>query len=127
MKKGFVFGIGVFAFLFLVLTQPIEAAQFVKVTTSLANVYEYLDPKSHILRTAKEGDRFEMVFEGTSWYQIKVQDKVGWLERKSGTVVTSSEGSSASTWIIISILLLATLGGVLYYINKQKTPVEVEA
>jgi hypothetical protein len=93
---------------------------FVRVDKSLANVYEFLDPKSNIIRVAKEGDRFEMVFEGTSWYQIKVQDKVGWLEKKSGSVVSSQSGSNAVTWIAITILFLGTLGGVYYYIYKQK-------
>jgi hypothetical protein len=127
MKKGFVFCLGVLAFLFLTLAKPTFAAQYVKVETSLANIYEFLDPKSKILRTAKEGERFEMVFEGTSWYQIKVQDRVGWLEKGAGSVVNTSSGSNAGTVIVIVLLLGATLGGVFYYINKQKGVVEVEA
>lgn len=122
MKQNFVFCVGVCAFIFLVLVQPLHASsgQFVKITTSLANVYEFLDPKSKIIRIAKEGERFEMVFEGTSWYQIKVQDKVGWLEKSAGMVVTSTRSSNAGTWIAIIILLIGMLGGVFYYINKQK-------
>jgi hypothetical protein len=122
MKQGFVFSVGVCAFIFLALARPLQAGsgQFVKVESSLANIYEFLDPKSNIIRTAKEGDRFEMIFEGTSWYQIKVQDKVGWLEKKSGSVVSGSSGSNAGTWIAITILFLGMLGGVYYYINKQK-------
>jgi hypothetical protein len=61
-----------------------------------------------------------MVFEGTSWYQIKVQDKVGWLEKKAGTVVDNPSTSHAGTVIVIAVLLLGTLGGVYYYIYKQK-------
>jgi hypothetical protein len=122
MKQSFVFFMGVCAFLALTLTQPLyaESGRFVKVDKSLANVYEFLDPKSNIIRVAKEGDRFEMVFEGTSWYQIKVQDKVGWLEKKSGSVVSGSSGSNGITWIAIAVLFLGTLGGVYYYISKQK-------
>ena len=120
MKQGFVFSVGVCAFLLLTFAQPLQAGQFVKVKSSLANIYEFLDPKSNIIRVAKEGDRFEMVFEGTSWYQIKVQDKVGWLEKNAGTVVNGSSSSNAGTWIVILILFFGTLGGVFYYINKQK-------
>jgi hypothetical protein len=121
MKQGFVFSVGVCAFLLLTFAQPLQAGQFVKVKSSLANIYEFLDPKSNIIRVAKEGDRFEMVFEGTSWYQIKVQDnKVGWLEKNAGTVVSGSNSSNAGTWIVILILFFGTLGGVFYYINKQK-------
>jgi hypothetical protein len=54
------------------------------------------------------------------WYQIKVQDKVGWLDKKSGTVVNDSTTSDAGTFIIVTILLLATIGGVAFYIYKQK-------
>ncbi len=122
MKQGFVFSVGVCAFIVLTMVMPLHAntGTFVKVDKSLANVYEFLDPKSNIIRVAKEGDRFEMVFEGTSWYQIKVQDKVGWLEKKSGSVVSGQSGSNAVTWIAIAILFLGTLGGVYYYIYKQK-------
>jgi len=121
MKQGFVFSMGVCAFIFLAFVQPLHAGQFVRVESSLANIYEFLDPKSNIIRVAKEGDRFEMIFEGTSWYQIKVQDKVGWLEKKSGSVVSDGGASSnAGTWIAITILFLGMLGGVYYYINKQK-------
>ena len=122
MKKGFVFCIGICAFLFLTLARPAHAAQYVKIETSLAHIYEFLDPKSNIIRTAKEGDRYPLVFEGTSWYQIKVQDKVGWLEKKSGSVVTTTSTSNAGVVIVIVLMLLATLGGVFYYINKQKVP-----
>jgi hypothetical protein len=123
MKQGFVFSMGVCAFIFLALARPLQAGsgQYVKVESSLANIYEFLDPRSNIIRVAKEGDRFEMIFEGTSWYQIKVQDKVGWLEKKSGSVVIGGGASSnAGTWIAITILFLGMLGGVYYYINKQK-------
>jgi hypothetical protein len=122
MRQSSVFCIGVCAFLFLTFAHPLQAkaSQFVKVENSLANIYEFLDPKSNIIRVAKKGDYFEMVFEGTSWYQIKVQDKVGWLEKKCGTVVDNPHTSNAVTYIIITILLLGTLGGVYYYIYKQK-------
>jgi hypothetical protein len=122
MRQSFVFCMGVCAFLFLSLAHPTHAksSQFVKVENSLANIYEFLDPKSNIVRVAKKGDCFEMVFEGTSWYQIKVQDKVGWLEKKAGTVVDNPNSSNAATYIVIAILLLGTLGGVYYYIYKQK-------
>jgi hypothetical protein len=122
MKQCFVFSMGVCTFLLLTLVMPLyaEGGRYVKVDKSLANVYEFLDPKSNIIRVAKEGDRFEMVFEGTSWYQIKVQDKVGWLEKKSGTVVSGTSSSSAAIWISVTILFLGMLGGVYYFINKQK-------
>jgi hypothetical protein len=122
MKQSIVFSVGVCAFLFFVLAQPLHAGsgRYVKVENPLANIYEFLDPKSNIIRVAKKGDAFEMIFEGTSWYQIKVQDKVGWLEKKEGKVCDNPTTSNAGTWIAITILLLGTLGGVYYYIYKQK-------
>jgi hypothetical protein len=123
MKHGIVFSVGVCAFIFLTFARPVHAnsGRFVKINISLANIYEFLDPKSNIIRIAKEGDRFEMVFEGTSWYQIKVQDKVGWLEKNAGTVVSGSAGSNAGTWIVIMVLFLGTLSGAYFYIYKQKS------
>ncbi len=125
MKQGFVFSVCVCAFAVMAFVQPLQAGgKFVKIENPLANIYEFLDPKSNIIRVAKKGDYFEMVFEGTSWYQIKVQDKVGWLEKKAGTVVDDPKTSNTGVFIVISILLIGTLIGAYYYINKQKTPGE---
>ncbi|HEX7511142.1 MAG TPA: hypothetical protein VF335_07580 [Chitinivibrionales bacterium] len=122
MKRCFVFSACVCAFLTMVFVHPtLAGGKFVRVDNPLAKVYEYLDPKSKVLRVAKKGDHFPLVFEGTLWYQIKVQDKVGWLDRKDGSVVNDSATSDAGTFIVIAILLLGTIGGVSLYIYKQKS------
>ena len=59
-----------------------EASKYVEIKSPFANIYEYLDPKSTIIQQAKKGDHYELVYEGTSWYQVKTREKVGWLEKK---------------------------------------------
>jgi len=122
MKRCFVYSVCVCAFITMGFIHPTFAAgKFVKIDNPLAQVYEYLDPKSKVLRVAKKGDHFPLVFEGTLWYQIKVQDKVGWLDRKDGSVVNDSSTSNAGTFVVITLLLLGTVGGVAFYIYKQKS------
>jgi hypothetical protein len=99
--------------------------RFVKVKKSFANIYEYLDPQSKIVRQAKKGDYFELVYEGTSWYQVKVADKVGWLERRAGNVVENQTVTILSvpvgTFLVFVILLVFTFIGTSLFIYRQKT------
>ena len=121
MKKGLVFLICAFIFLAFAPRSHAAGMKFVQISNSLVNIYEFLDPKSNIVRVAKKGDHFELVFEGTSWYQVRVSDKVGCLDKKSGVVVDNPNPSYLGTFIIFTILLVGTLAGVSYYIYKQKT------
>jgi hypothetical protein len=99
--------------------------RFVKIKKPFANVYEFLDPKSKILRQAKKGDHFELVYEGTSWYQVKIQDQVGWLERRAGSVVENPGLTVLSipvgTFVLFILLLLGTFAGASMFIYRQKT------
>ena len=98
------------------------AAQYVKITDPFVNVYEKLDPKSNVLKMVKKGDRLDLLYPGPIWYQVKVGDNIGWVERKAGTVV---EGTSVLSTVIpialIIVLLSGTIYGVAAYIKKQKT------
>jgi hypothetical protein len=100
-------------------------AKFVRVRKPFVNVYEFLDPTSKIITQAKKGDHFELVYEGTSWYQIKVKDKVGWIEKRAGIVVTDRGVSIFSipvgTFVLFLLLLVATFGATSFLIYKQRT------
>jgi hypothetical protein len=96
------------------------AAKYVEVTGPFVNVYEYLDPKSTVLKQAKKGDHYELVYEGKAWYQIKIKDRVGWLEKKAGIIVDNPQYLPVGTFLAFIILLLGTLAGVSVYIYKQK-------
>ena len=62
------------AFFILVLTlSSFAETRYVEIKKPFASVYEYLDPKSQILVQATKKDHFELVYEGTSWYQVKVK------------------------------------------------------
>jgi hypothetical protein len=102
-----------------------EDVRYVKIKKPFANVYEYLDPKSKVVRQAKKGDFFELVYEGTSWYQVKVEEKVGWLEKRAGVVVAGKGPTIFSipiaTFIIFLLVLIITFIGASFYIYRQKT------
>ena len=100
------------------------ASQYVQITEPFVNVYEYLDPKSTVLKMAKKGDRLELIYAGTSWYNVKIGVKTGWVERKAGDVIEGpSIFSPILSIVLIVIALVGTIFGVTYYIKKQK-PVE---
>lgn len=100
-----------------------ENKQSVEVQKPLANIYEYLDPKSTIIRQARKGELYELVFAGTSWYQVRVKDRVGWLERRAGEVIDSPGarilGLPASIFAIAAVLIVATLAGVALLVFRQ--------
>jgi len=95
-------------------------SKYVEIKSAFANIYEYLDPKSTVIQQAKKGDHYELVYEGTSWYQVKTREKVGWLEKRAGDVVDRADFLSPFGIALFFILLAGTLGGVTYYIYKQK-------
>ncbi|MBD3393214.1 MAG: hypothetical protein GF418_13895 [Chitinivibrionales bacterium] len=100
-------------------------SRFVKIKKPFANVYEYLDPRSKIVQQAKKGDYFELVYEGTSWYQVRVADRVGWVERRAGNVVEDPGLTILSipvgTFVLFILLLLGTFAGASLFIYRQKT------
>lgn len=98
--------------------------RFVKVTTPFANVYEYLDPKSAVIEQGKKGQCYKLVYEGTSWYQVSLKGKIGWIDRREGRIVDNPGyifGSLTPLNVLAMIVLLAgTVGVVFYYINRQQ-------
>ena len=98
-----------------------EAAQFVKVNGSFVNIYEQLDPKSNVIKQARKGDYLELVYEGTSWYQVKVKDKIGWMEKRTGDVVDKQGSVVPIVLAGFVVLLIATGGAVFFVISRHKT------
>ena len=96
------------------------SAKYVEIRTPFVNIYEFLDPKSNVIKQAKKGDHFELVYEGNAWYQIKIKDKVGWLEKAAGVVVNNPQYLPIGTFLLFVVLLLGTLVSVSLYIYKQK-------
>lgn len=97
------------------------APRYVEIKDPFVNIYEFLDPKSNVIVQAKKGDHFELVYEGKAWYQVKIKDKVGWLDKRSGVVVNNPQYLPVGTFLIFVVLLLGTLVGVSMYIYKQKS------
>jgi hypothetical protein len=109
-------------FFLLVSFSPSRAAapKYVEIKNPFVNVYEFLDPKSNVITQAKRGDHFELVYEGKAWFQIKIKDKVGWLDKQAGVVVNNPQYLPLGTFLVFVVLLLGTLVGVSMYIYKQK-------
>lgn len=115
---------GIAAVFSIAFFSPSKAAamQYVQISDPFVNVYEKLDPKSSVLKMVKKGDRLELIYPGPIWYQVKVGDNIGWVERKAGVVVEGSNILSIVLSIaVVLVLLLGTIFGVMAYIKKQKT------
>ena len=108
----------------IVFFMPINAmaSQSVVISEPFVNVYERLDPKSNVLKLVKKGDRLDIIYAGPMWYQVKLGNTEGWVERKAGNVV---EGTNILSTVISTLIILVIMGGtltvVLMRINKQKT------
>ena len=99
---------------------------YVQIKMPFVSVYKKLDPKSKIIKQVTKNTRIELVYEGTSWYQVKVDGKIGWVEKKAGIVVDNPGRTilsiPAGTFIFFLLLLIATVATSLFIIHKQKTP-----
>jgi hypothetical protein len=117
-------GLCAIAVMLMVRSAGAEPTKFVQITEPFAKVYRYLDPKSEVIKLARKGESFELVYEGTSWYQIKIKDSVGWLEHRYGVITDAPHflAFSVSFWTLalFVVLLLGTLGGVSYMIYRRK-------
>lgn len=102
-----------------------KTSGYVEITKPFVSVYKYLDPKSEIIIQASKNDHFELIYEGISWYQIKVNDNVGWVEKSAGEIVTTAGATILSipvgTFCFFLFLLIATITGTCLLIYRQKT------
>lgn len=114
----------IIAFYFLLsgaTTSHAAESKCVEIKIPFANIYEYLDPKSAVVKQAKKGDQFELVNEGESWYQVKTGEKVGWLEKRAGRITEKQSFKISSPYFIIcSILFFGAIAGVSFYLYRTK-------
>ena len=99
-------------------------SQYVEITESFANIYQFLDPKSPIIVQVKKSDHVELINAGTLWYQVKYKDQTGWLERKSGNVVASNK---SFPWAGIITLIICLVAGIVGYIVLIRKPHQAKA
>lgn len=97
-----------------------EKIGYLLITEPFANVYERLDPMSPLIRQAKKGEYLELVYDGESWHKVKIDGKIGWVEKKSGKIVKNAGGVPVGTVVLLLIVIGATIGGVFYYIQKNR-------
>jgi len=96
-----------------------DEIQYVEVKKPFQNVYTKLDPKSDIIRQTKKGEYLELLRRGDSWYEVKVDGKVGFLEVRAGRVV-NKKGAPIITFLLYLVVLGSCVGGVIIYVKKQQ-------
>lgn len=110
------------------LAQDKTANRYVKITVPFVNVYQFLDPKSTVLKQAKQGEKYPLVSIGTSWYQIQVDANIGWVEQRSAELVDHSSTLFDTAQLVIffavAIGFVGTIIAVIIIISRQR---ELEA
>ena len=109
-------------FTVLCVSSSVQAGSYLLVEEPLAKVYKELDPKSPIIKQVKKGEYLELLYDGTSWHKVKVDGQEGWIERRSGKVVDKQGGVPVVSIILLLLVAGGTLGGVFFYISKNRTP-----
>jgi hypothetical protein len=104
-------------------TAAAQESKTVEIRKPIVNIYEYLDPKSDIIKQAKQGEFYELVVAGTSWCQVKVKDRVGWVELRACRITNAPPksflGIPVGIFALFLVLLVLTLLGVALVVYKQ--------
>ncbi len=105
--------------------QKKENTKYFEVKTPIANVYKALDPKSEIIKQVMVGERLEIIGEGTSWHNVLVDSKSGWIENQAGKIVHGKKGFPVFSFLFLLIIIGGT--GAFVYLritNVKATEVE---
>lgn len=102
-----------------------EEGKWVEIKVGFANIYKQLDPESDIIKQAKKGDRIALEHAGTSWYKVKVDSSIGWIEKRSGKVVSSSKANPLPAILLILVIIGGTTGGIVYFSKNKPETAEV--
>ena len=98
--------------------------KYFEVKTPIANVYKALDPKSEIIKQVMVGERLEVIGEGTSWHNVLVDSKSGWIENQAGKIVHSKKSFPIFSFLFFLLLLGGTGAFVYMKITNVKTTEE---
>lgn len=98
-------------------TNDLYKDTYFEVKSPIANVYKELDPKSEIIKQVMVGERLQLVAQGTSWHNVKVDSKEGWIENQAGKIVKGEK-----PFPIFNILfLLLLIAGTGYFVFTRIT------
>ena len=109
-------------FVVLGVSSLVQAENFFLVEEPLAKVYKELDPKSPLIKQVKKGEYLELIYDGESWHKVRVDGKIGWIERRAGRIVEKKGGISVISLVLLILLAGGTLGAVIFFIAKNRTP-----
>jgi hypothetical protein len=102
--------------------QQQQSIGYLLVQEPFAKVYEQLDPMSPLIRQAKKGEYLEVVYNGESWNKVKIDGKIGWVEKKAGKIVAQPGGVSIGGIILLILVIFGSFGMVIYFIKKNQSP-----
>ena len=109
-------------FVVLGVSSLVQAENFFLVEEPLAKVYKELDPKSPLIKQVKKGEYLELIYDGESWHKVRVDGKIGWIERRAGRIVEKKGGISVISLVLLILLAGGTLVAVIFFIAKNRTP-----
>ncbi|MBD3419536.1 MAG: DUF4388 domain-containing protein [Chitinivibrionales bacterium] len=91
--------------------------RYVEITRGpVVGVYKEMNPKSPVFeRMARQGERFRLLYDGVSWYQIIYQDSVGWIEKRYAKIYQQTKVDSIKEKLPF-IGLLTLIGGILAFV-----------
>lgn len=101
-----------------------EKTKYFEVKTPIANVYKALDPKSEIIKQVMVGERLEIIGEGTSWHNVLVDSKSGWIENQTGKIVYSKKSFPVFKFLFLLLLICGTGAFVYMRITNVKSTEE---
>ncbi len=107
--------------------QIVSAASYGYATISqpFSNVYRQLDPKSSVVKTARQGEQFELAAEpGDAWCKVNVgEGETGWIELAAVTISQKPAfmvlGMPGGPLIAIIVFLILAGGGIGFYIVRM--------
>ncbi|HEX3020093.1 MAG TPA: hypothetical protein VHP36_07310 [Chitinispirillaceae bacterium] len=98
-----------------------ENTKYFEVKAPIANVYKALDPKSEIIKQVMVGERLEVIGQGTSWHNVMIDSKSGWIENQAGKIVSGKKGFPVFSVMFLLVLMGGTAAFVFMRINSAKT------
>ena len=106
--------------------EPSDAPRFVEISKPFVNINrDPLDPKSPIVKMAKRGERYPLIYEGTSWYQVRVDEGAnikGWVEHDAAIIVNTPTfkilGLPGVPFIVMLVFFALAAAGITVYVLR---------
>lgn len=99
-----------------------EKQLYFQVITTPTSVFYELNPTSPLIGIVKKGDNLLLIGEGSTWCKVAFRDTVGWVQKRNGKIVTSTNQNSfeiRSILILFACIAFIALLIIVYTIIKK--------